>query len=165
MYARIQNGGIAEILPSLPKSWGNISNFDALTRDKLSDLSWAGLDDRFYEITEMPMPDYDPSREKLTQRFQIDEQSQKAIKEWAVENKTEEEIQADIETENNEILRTWEEVRKTRNRLLSESDWTQLPDSPISSIQVQEWRTYRQALRDITQQSDPRSLVWPAIPS
>lgn len=37
-------------------------------------------------------------------------------------------------------------IRKERNRLLSESDWRVLPDSPISNRQ--EWYVYRQALRD-----------------
>lgn len=37
-------------------------------------------------------------------------------------------------------------IRKERNRLLSESDWRVLPDSPIPN--KQEWYVYRQALRD-----------------
>ena len=35
-----------------------------------------------------------------------------------------------------------------RNKQLSASDWTQIPDSPITDEQKQSWRTYRQALRD-----------------
>lgn len=35
-----------------------------------------------------------------------------------------------------------------RNKQLSASDWTQLPDSPITDEQKQMWQTYRQALRD-----------------
>ncbi len=38
-------------------------------------------------------------------------------------------------------------IRNKRNELLKESDWTQLPDVNISK---EEWVTYRQALRDIT---------------
>ena len=38
-----------------------------------------------------------------------------------------------------------ERMRNHRDRLLKESDWTQLPDAPVDR---QAWATYRQALRD-----------------
>lgn len=56
----------------------------------------------------------------------------------------------------------WEQVRAERNRKLAESDWTQLPDAPVD---VAVWATYRQALRDITLQTDPFAIVWPEVPS
>jgi hypothetical protein len=39
-----------------------------------------------------------------------------------------------------------ERMRIERNRLLSESDWTQTADDPTGK--AAEWATYRQALRD-----------------
>ena len=36
-------------------------------------------------------------------------------------------------------------MRTIRNRLLAESDWTQLPDA---TCDCEAWATYRQALRD-----------------
>jgi hypothetical protein len=61
-----------------------------------------------------------------------------------------------------DISKQWELVRRHRDGLISASDWTQLPDIPeeLSS----KWIAYRQALRDITQQSDPFSIVWPIPP-
>ena len=53
-------------------------------------------------------------------------------------------------------------VRAERDRLLTESDWTQLPDIPEAT--KLKWQEYRQALRDITQQPDPFNIVWPAAP-
>ena len=41
-----------------------------------------------------------------------------------------------------------ERMRKHRDRLLAESDWTQLPDNGLSVEQRAAWATYRQALRD-----------------
>lgn len=39
--------------------------------------------------------------------------------------------------------------REKRNGLLRESDWTQMPDSPLTSEKKTEWATYRQSLRDL----------------
>jgi hypothetical protein len=39
----------------------------------------------------------------------------------------------------------FERMRLHRDRLLKESDWTQLPDSPVDR---EAWATYRQQLRD-----------------
>lgn len=55
----------------------------------------------------------------------------------------------------------WELIRKTRNELLSQSDWTQLPDVQLSQDDIIIWREYRQSLRDITTQRDPNNIVWP----
>lgn len=48
-----------------------------------------------------------------------------------------------IETDDPVVLRA--RVRSLRNRLLSESDWTQLADVSVDS---EAWATYRQELRD-----------------
>ena len=56
----------------------------------------------------------------------------------------------------------WAKVRIQRNRMLSDSDWTQIPDAPDTD--KTEWATYRQALRDITTQDDPYNLTWPLAP-
>jgi hypothetical protein len=56
----------------------------------------------------------------------------------------------------------WVVVRAERNALLAACDWTQLPDAPVDAAA---WATYRQALRDITTQSDPFNIAWPALPS
>jgi hypothetical protein len=58
----------------------------------------------------------------------------------------------------------WERVRATRNRRLAASDWSALPDVPMSDEVRRAWFDYRQALRDITEQSDPFSIVWPETP-
>jgi len=72
---------------------------------------------------------------------------------------------ADSETIEKRKEIKWAEVRTTRNTLLSESDWTQFQDSPITGSTLTEWQTYRQSLRDVTSQSDPYNIVWPTIPS
>lgn len=56
----------------------------------------------------------------------------------------------------------WPLVRSRRAALLAESDWTQLPDVPLATKTA--WAEYRQALRDVTQQPDPRNIIWPTPP-
>ena len=72
--------------------------------------------------------------------------------------------QASAEEVSQRITAQWSAVREERNRKLYACDWTQLADSPLSAELKAEWATYRQALRDVTQQADPFSIVWPAEP-
>jgi hypothetical protein len=54
------------------------------------------------------------------------------------------------------------EVRNTRNTLLSQCDWTQLPDSPVDKTV---WANYRVELRNVTEQSGfPYNVVYPSAP-
>lgn len=53
-------------------------------------------------------------------------------------------------------------IRVERDRLLGETDWTQLPDAPVDRAA---WAAYRQALRDITETVDPSNPIWPAPPA
>jgi hypothetical protein len=40
-------------------------------------------------------------------------------------------------------------LRVTRNVMLTSTDWTQLPDAPLTSAEKTDWQTYRQSLRDL----------------
>jgi hypothetical protein len=40
------------------------------------------------------------------------------------------------------------DLLQQRNNKLAASDWTQMPDVPLTDEQVTAWREYRQALRD-----------------
>ena len=48
--------------------------------------------------------------------------------------------------------------RERRGEALQETDWTQVPDSPLTDSKKAEWRTYRQALRDL-----PTNSNWPEL--
>ena len=90
---------------------------------------------------------FDPRMKKLSNEFEQN----------AVDALSETEI-ANIVT-----LHAWKCVRKQRNNLLIESDWTQGADVP-DTIKTA-WVSYRQALRDVTKQSDPDNITWPTKPS
>jgi len=55
------------------------------------------------------------------------------------------------------------EVKQSRNAMLIASDWTQVPDAPVDKAA---WAAYRQALRDIPDQSGfPFDVIWPTPPT
>ena len=57
-------------------------------------------------------------------------------------------------------------ARTQRDKLLSDTDWTQTDDAPLSSEDKESVRKYRQGLRDITAQSGfPQAVVWPEKPA
>lgn len=66
------------------------------------------------------------------------------------------------EIEAYEAEQAWVSLRADRDQRLKSSDWTQVPDAPVDQAA---WATYRQALRDLPQNTtDPRQVVWPTPP-
>jgi hypothetical protein len=54
-------------------------------------------------------------------------------------------------------------AREQRDKLLADTDWTQVADAPVDQAA---WATYRQALRDIPQQAGfPENVTWPEEPN
>ena len=88
---------------------------------------------------------------------------------WAIENPpSKEEIQSKIqELESAEPMRL---LRQERNRRLQETDWMSFSDSPTMT---DDWRTYRQALRDLPSNAEPQldengqltNVTWPTKPT
>ena len=66
-------------------------------------------------------------------------------------------------------------LREERNRLIAQTDWTQLKDIDLDFIRERDWKNYRQALRDLPAKSNPKltesgqldmsSISWPDKPS
>ena len=98
------------------------------------------------------------------------------IVEWhspEIPQPTEQEIEvklAELETAGPHRL-----LREERNKLIAETDWTQLKDISLDSIREKNWKEYRQALRDLPNGSTPKlnsygdldmsSVTWPDKPS
>ena len=55
----------------------------------------------------------------------------------------------------------WVRVRQDRTQLLKDTDYAALPDSPEMTSEM---ASYRQALRNITTQSDVDNITWPTKP-
>lgn len=86
---------------------------------------------------------------------------------------TDTEIQTEIDRVVSEYPMTL--LREERNRLLSKSDWRVTMATETGTSLSNEWKTYRQALRDLPASSTPKldsyneldltSVSWPTEPS
>jgi len=146
-YARVENNQVVDHNRDLPKNWQNFSNFYLFDNETLKEYGWYPF--RFVEAPNMENSVISGSYFEIGDDEVVEYQTRRA--------KTEEEIQQENEYK-------WIEIRERRNRLLFESDWTQLPDSPLSEEKRQEWRIYRQELRDITNYTSPDEVIWPNEP-
>ena len=83
---------------------------------------------------------------------------------WTLQNKTfstsDEETAANTLHTNNQ----WDIIRSERNHRLAQTDWEITKHTEKGTTIPESIKTYRQALRDITDQSDPFDITWPAKP-
>lgn len=143
---RIRETG--EIVINLAAAFPNVSLPISLTQD---DFDALGVDPVF----EAPQPTV--TRFQSAYRDGVEEIEGQWFAKWGVSDWDEEAIASATE-------RQWASIRQQRNTKLTDCDWTQLPDCPLSNTKQLEWAAYRQALRDITSQTDPFSIVWPELP-
>jgi hypothetical protein len=74
-------------------------------------------------------------------------------------------VQKKADVEANELAVMEASVRNKRNMLLAECDWVVIRSQEVGDELSDEWKIYRQALRDIPSQSGfPSSVVWPDSP-
>lgn len=60
----------------------------------------------------------------------------------------------------------WTALRTERNSRLAASDWTQLQDTHLSAEKKSAWADYRQALRDLPDETtNPLEAEWPLDPT
>lgn len=78
----------------------------------------------------------------------------------------------DVVVEDGEVItvphvanRTWLTIRRQRNRALTKSDWTQMPDVDLTEEQKAAWAAYRQSLRDLPESfASPGEVEFPVKP-
>jgi hypothetical protein len=149
MYLKIENENIIYpyTISELKAENTNISFPISLTNDILEDFN-------VYPVNSVDCGnDYTKNYEEITPLLS----GSVYIQVWNETSASVEEISTRIEEK-------WLEIREVRDNLLSQSDWTQFQDSPITGSLLTEWQTYRQSLRDITSEENPYSLSWPARP-
>ena len=76
--------------------------------------------------------------------------------EYVVEDVTDEERAAIIQNQ-------WIKVRNERQAIINSSDWIVAKHAESGTPVPDEWVTYRQALRDVTDQEDPFNITWPTL--
>lgn len=70
-----------------------------------------------------------------------------------------------VETQADRDAAAADALRAQRDAKLRETDWTQMPDSPLSAADKAKWATYRRSLRDLPANTpDPHSPKWPTPP-
>lgn len=74
-------------------------------------------------------------------------------RQWVVTDASADEIAARTDAQ-------WTAIRAERNKKLAETDWTQLPDNPLTEYQRAEYAARRQWWRDVTDQPDPWNIQW-----
>ena len=146
-YILVENGEVKGYPQPLPRNWADVSNFYLLEDEQVRLYGW-------YPVRFVPAEKTD-NDVVIGQSFVIE--GDEVVQYEQIRPKTESEIAE-------ETNQKWQNIRSQRNSLLSESDWTQLPDSPLSSEKKTEWSVYRQELRDVTSQSDPNNIIWPVKP-
>ena len=151
MHALIENGAVKEYpysLTQLKKACRNVS-FPATPSDET--LQEFGMFRVFNatqpELTDTQVLEEDPPV--------FSNEDQRWTQVWRVRDMTAEEVAS---RNDSKAL----EIRNERDEKLVGSDWTQLEDAPVSKVA---WATYRQALRDVPEQTGfPWEITWPDAP-
>jgi hypothetical protein len=149
MYAKIIDEKVATypyLIAALRREYPNVSFPSPLTEEVLADFD-------VFLVQPTPQPAF-----RWYQR--IEETTPKKINgEWVQQWQV---INVGTDDRNALVLREWQRLREMRNDKLSNTDWTQLPDSPVDKSA---WASYRQALRDLPSVThNPFEVVWPEEP-
>jgi hypothetical protein len=130
-----------------------------LQQETLLDLSWTDPALGVQDCVWWPKEDVSPALEQFQvygeETLTIDTERKVVVVTRAVQPMPQDQIDALTQAQA-------ESIRAERNAKLTSSDWTQLADATVDKT---EWATYRQALRDITDQDGfPWSVQWPTQP-
>lgn len=130
----------------------NYCTAEALYKDGKADLF------RVVPLQDVAAPDFDPMTQEVSRDGGELVNGHWQYK-WKITNLSPDKIAENIAAKDADLATN---ARSQRDKLLSESDWTQLPDAPTDKA---EWATYRQELRDISaQEGFPWTIEWPTQP-
>ena len=157
MYAKIKSGAVvvypytyAELQKDNPHT--NFNGADLLT---IFPHTESGADAELVPVTTQPAPSFNAR----TQKVVYDQMPTYTNGAWVLACSV---VSLNAEELAQKSHEEAESVRADRNRRLTESDWSQLPDAPVDQAA---WAAYRQMLRDIpTQPGFPFDVNWPIQP-
>lgn len=160
IWAHVENNEVTGVYDILPNNWRNISGLNLSINDTeyLNSVGW------FRIIVENQTFDIENYKIK---RWNYSFENNSVVATPVIVEITEEERQAAIQSQISQQNHFIEEQRKQRNIKLQESDWVMFPD--IIELKGQEWynnwKTYRQLLRDLPQTYPDGNYNWPEIPN
>ena len=157
-WALIQDGKIEELHDMLPNSWRHVSGLSMITDPTtLQKLGWVSVIRQYDEYDHM--------------LYNVTGHTHELVDGQVVERLvlSENHVVVDAGQIRYQFLLM---LRAERDRLLAESDWTQLRDvqNSMSADQRDGWDVYRQALRDLPsvcddlQAYDIMTVAWPTKP-
>lgn len=153
MFVKITNGQVEKFpftIGDLRKANPNVSFPKNVSHETLARYG-------VYPVTVVAAPEYN----QITQRL-VTQQPTLVDGSWTVTKAVVDKEQEQIDAERTEQAAS---VRNQRNKKLTETDWTQLIDSPFSNDSNGVWQAYRQALRDLpSQEGFPYNVTWPQKP-
>lgn len=153
LFIRVKNGLIVGEHPISEESLISLLSFDGVevySREIALEKGW-------YPVERISPPEFSERYQKMRDIMQIDEENKKVVWTIYVEDKTQAELDEQDERKRNE-------TRVRRNALLAATDWRVARANESGVPLAQEWVDYRQALRDITDQTDPWNVQWPEEP-
>ena len=174
VYAHIEDGNITGVYDTLPKNWRNISNFSALKDETefLSSLGWRLIikDTSEYDssVYKQGNPSYTIVEDTVVETIPLLVKPQPVI--VSQPPLTDEQL---LEGQTLQHENVMNELRIIRDRLLAETDFTQLTDviRINGSTLTQQYDSYRQLLRDLPAQYesdvtvvDISQIVFPTKP-
>lgn len=148
LYCKMMENGELSGPQTLPFAHGNISGFNNLPPEMLKDHGW-------FPYQEVMAPEFDSRTQFVESQMMLE--GDVAKRKFFVREKPAEQVQREKDQQ-------MAMVRAKRNKMLSDCDWTQMSDSPLSAQQKADWADYRQALRNVPSQEDPFAIVWPTAP-
>lgn len=152
MYVLVSNGGVGKYpytVFDLRRDNPNTSFIDPMSDQELAE--WG-----VFPVVPRNAPLHDPATQNVSRVDPTLEDGQ-WVETWRISEASAAEV-------DERMAAQWTVIRSQRNEIISSSDWTQLQDVPLSNEDKDAWVTYRQALRDVTNQVDPFNITWPDAP-
>ena len=146
IWVKVEDGNIASPVQALPV------NIESISQDTTVRISHG-----WYPV-ECIKPDSFHDRTELWESEQFDIQEDKVIWTLTKRAKTLEELKKQDDDKA-------AQERTFRDRLLSMSDWVVIKANETEVPELEAWKTYRQALRDVSEQEGfPWDINWPQAP-
>jgi hypothetical protein len=157
-YVYIEHGDIVEYRDTLPRNWRNVSGLYLLAENQteLNALGW-------FRVTKQAVS-YDDNTHSIS-HYQYTVSGNTVTETPVIVEKPQEQILSFQQTKDIFL----NDLRIERNKRLLETDWTRLDDSPMDASTREQYRIYRQSLRELPQlyaNNDVLSMnnvIWPQL--